>query len=260
MYPEIHIFNSGISTYFLCAVIGFIVCYLLLSSLLLKKYIFRKYIGAYLLSCIGMLLGAKLFGFISRLLSVYHCAGVWKFAYCLKNSGIVYLGGLLGYLIMLKILCIFKNRNWNEISNITTVTIPLFHSFGRIGCFLGGCCYGIKSNSHIAFPYRIVLKDGQWTPRIPIQLMESFFEFILFLVFYFWYRKKSDKQKYDDNQMLDFYLLLYSMWRFIIEFWRGDSERGKFGCFSFSQIISVFIFVFASINILKKRRKLRCKS
>lgn len=257
MYPRIHFLNSDISTYLLCTIVGFLICYFLLNKLLLERHIFRKYNGAYLLSSIGMLLGAKLFGFISKLLYTYNLEKILRFEYSLKKSGIVYLGGLLGYLVMLKILCFFKGRNWNEISSITAVIVPLFHFFGRIGCFFGGCCYGVESDSRIAIPYHIVLKDEPWTNRIPVQLMEAFFELILFVIFYFWYQKKLNKQKEEDNQMLDFYLLLYSIWRFIIEFWRGDVERGKFGWISFSQIVSIFIFVFALISVCIKRRKLK---
>ncbi|WP_370784667.1 prolipoprotein diacylglyceryl transferase [Ruminococcus callidus] len=259
MYPRIHFLNSDISTYLLCTITGFLICYLLLNKLLLERYIFRKYSGAYLLSSIGMLLGAKLFGFISKLLYTYSLEKTLKFEYSLKESGIVYLGGLLGYLVMLKILCFIKDRNWNEISDITAVIVPLFHFFGRIGCFFGGCCYGIESNSCIAIPYRIILKDEQWTNRIPVQLMEAFFELILFVIFYFSYQDILKKQKEGSGRMLLLYLLLYSIWRFVIEFWRGDIERGKIGSLSFSQIISIFILGYILISTCKKWRDSKCE-
>lgn len=259
MYPRIHFLNSDISTYLLCTITGFLICYLLLNKLLLERYIFRKYSGAYLLSSIGMLLGAKLFGFISKLFYTYGLEKTLRFEYSLKKSGIVYLGGLLGYLVMLRVLCFFKDRNWNEISDITAVIVPLFHFFGRIGCFFGGCCYGMESNSCIAIPYRIVLKDEQWTNRIPVQLMEAFFELILFVIFYSWYQNILKKQKEGNDQILILYLLLYSIWRFVIEFWRGDIERGKIGSLSFSQIISIFIFGYVLISTCKKWRDSKCE-
>ena len=259
MYPRIHFLNSDISTYLLCTICGFLFCYLFLNKLLLERYIFRKYSGAYLLSSIGMLLGAKLFGFISKLFYTYGLEKTLRFEYSLKKSGIVYLGGLLGYLVLLRVLCFFKDRNWNEISDITAVIVPLFHFFGRIGCFFGGCCYGMESNSCIAIPYRIVLKDEQWTNRIPVQLMEAFFELILFVIFYSWYQNILKKQKEGNGQILILYLLLYSIWRFVIEFWRGDIERGKIGSLSFSQIISIFIFGYVLISTCKKWRESKCE-
>lgn len=160
---------------------------------------------------------------------------------------------------MLKILCFIKDRNWNEISDITAVIVPLFHFFGRIGCFFGGCCYGIESNSCIAIPYRIILKDEQWTNRIPVQLMEAFFELILFVIFYFSYQDILKKQKEGSGRILLLYLLLYSIWRFVIEFWRGDIERGKIGSLSFSQIISIFILGYILISTCKKWRDSKCE-
>ena len=53
--------------------------------------------------------------------------------------------------------------------------------------------------------------------------------------------KKRKEGKECDNQILVWYLLLYSIWRFIIEFWRGDDVRGVFGWISFSQIICIGI-------------------
>lgn len=250
MYPKIYILDSYIPTYWLCSLIGMAVAILLLNHLLLERLILRKYIGAYLLSCVGLLVGAKCFGFLSKLLGNYAYTGLWEWKDSFLHSGIVYLGGLLGYLGMLRILCCFKERKWNEISNITAIIIPLFHAFGRIGCFFAGCCYGTESNSWIAIPYRIVLTEEQWVNRIPVQLMESAVELCLFVLCYLWYRKKKREGKEQDNQILAWYLLFYSIWRFIIEFWRGDEVRGVFGWVSFSQIIcSTLILIIFNYKI-----------
>lgn len=241
MYPKIHIFNSDIPTYSVCTILGIAISILLLNHLLLERLILRKYISVYLISCIGLMCGAKSFGFLSKLLGTYASIGTWEWKDSFWNSGIVYLGDLIGYLSMLRILCCFKKRNWNEISNITAIIIPLFHVFGRIGCFFGGCCYGAESNSWLAIPYQIVVENGQWVNRIPVQLMESEAELFFFALCYCWYRKKRKGGKECDNQILVWYLLLYSIWRFIIEFWRGDDVRGVFGWISFSQIICIGI-------------------
>ncbi len=255
MYPKIHIFDSDIPTYSTCAIVGFTVSILLLNYLLLERLILRKYIGAYLISSVGLLIGAKCFGFLSKLLGIYAFTGLWEWKESFLTSGIVYYGGLFGYLGMLKILCCFKGRNFNEISNITAIIIPLFHVFGRIGCFFAGCCYGTQSNSWIAIPYRVISQDEQWVNRIPIQLMESAIELFLFMLCYYWYREKRKKEQEYDSRILSYYLLLYSMWRFIIEFWRGDEVRGVFGWISFSQIISILIFIIYIKNIFSKWRK-----
>lgn len=251
-----HILGLSIPVYPICAVVGITVSILILNYLLLERLILRKYIAAYLISCVGLLIGAKCFGFLSKLLGTYFSTGLWEWKGSFLHSGIVYLGGLLGYLGTLRLLCCFKKRNWNEISNITAIIIPLFHSFGRIGCFFGGCCYGKESNSWIAVPYRIALTDGQLVNRIPVQLMESAVELCLFVLCYCWYQKKKNKEKECDNKILLCYLFIYSIWRFIIEFWRGDEVRGVFGWISFSQIVSILLFLICIKVFFSRWRKL----
>lgn len=256
MHPKIYIADSYIPTYLIFAVIGFMISLFFLEHILVKHLIFKKYISVYLYSIAGMLLGAKIFGFISRLFGIYVSEGIWKWGYCFKKSGIVYLGGLLGYLGMIRILCCFKNREWKEICNITALIIPLFHAFGRIGCYFGGCCYGKKSTSFLALPYRNTLFPDNFENRIPVQLMECLVEIFLFILCYIWYKKKEEQDNLRDCHILQGYLLLYSIWRFIIEFWRDDKIRGVFGLISFSQIVSILIIGFVLTIVCRERRKL----
>lgn len=60
-------------------------------------------------------------------------------------------GGLFGALLMVYLICRIRKQNFADLSDILTVGIPLFHCFGRVGCFFAGCCYGVESNSWIAF-------------------------------------------------------------------------------------------------------------
>lgn len=207
--------------------------------------------GICLLSGIGILLGAKAVGFLSRLLGQYAETGMWKWEDSFLQSGIVYYGGLLGFLVMVWLLSHIGNRSWKEIANVTAVIIPLFHAFGRLGCFFGGCCYGKISSSWIAFPYSVA-GETEISSRIPTALLEAGVELILFLLCFFWYRKKKQQKKLWDGQILWSYLLIYSIWRFIIEFWRGDAIRGVFGWVSFSQGISVILFLLCIARIIKE--------
>jgi phosphatidylglycerol:prolipoprotein diacylglycerol transferase len=233
---------------------GFIVSIFLLTYLLFERFILRKYIWVYVISIIDMLIGAKSFGFLCKLLVNYTLTGIWKWEESFFNSGIVYLGGLLGYLAMLRILCCFKERNWLEISDITAVVIPLFHAFGRVGCFLAGCCYGKESYSIISIPYRTVLEDEIGSNRIPVQLMEATFELLVFIILFCIYKKMYANNRLNGILMLA-YLSVYSIWRLIIELFRGDEMRGVFLGISFSQIISLMILICCVLIYLKFRRK-----
>lgn len=251
MYPELQFFHSSVPTYLLCAVLGITVSILLLDHLLLERLILKKYIGVYLVSGIGLLVGAKAFGFLSYLLGQYAVSGILLWKERFFQSGIVYYGGLIGFLGTLWILCHLRSRNWSEIADVTAVIIPLFHTFGRLGCFLGGCCYGKVSDCWIAFPYRIAA-EPEIQNRVPTALLEAGVEFLLFLLCLLWYQKKKRQNRLCDGQILLYYLVIYAAWRFIIEFWRGDTIRGVFVWISFSQIVSVWVFI---LCITKKFRE-----
>ena len=92
------------------------------------------------------------------------------------------------------------------------ITVPLGHGFGRIGCLMAGCCHGLPSDHGVYFHnlgYR----------AIPTQLYEAIFLFALSAVLWFLVKRFP-------SAGLGVYLTAYGIWRFFIEFWRGD-ERGK---------------------------------
>jgi phosphatidylglycerol:prolipoprotein diacylglycerol transferase len=117
--------------------------------------------------------------------------------------------------------------------------MPIGQAFGRIGCYFNGCCYGARSDSWIAIPYII---GGVHTKVIPTQFIESLFCLLLGIAFLVW---KTEKQ----GLYTFIYFISYAVFRFIIEFYRGDNIRGIWLGLSTSQLISigiiiVFIYVF----------------
>jgi phosphatidylglycerol:prolipoprotein diacylglycerol transferase len=250
MYPEINILGTSIPTYLLCVGLGLIVSIKLLCSLLVEKECLKKYINVLTLSFIGLFLGARLFGILSRLLSIYQETGKWN-CYDSLNSGIVYLGGLLGYLLTFQLLCKIKQIKTSEVNDILAVIIPLFHSFGRIGCYFGGCCYGKISSSLIAVPYKILRESELWEYRIPTQLFESLVEILIFVMMYKLYRKQQGIVS-QHKGLLTIYLFAYSIWRFIIEFFRGDSIRGVYFKLSFSQYVCILLLIYlCAVKVVK---------
>lgn len=242
MHQYFNILGSEIPSYSVFAGIGLIAAFELTEYLMLQKLILRKYTKFIVLSLIGLIVTARGFGILSKGLDNLFCYGRFDIENSIKNSGIVYYGGLIGYITMLAVLCRLKKYEFKEVSNIIAVSIPLFHMFGRIGCFFAGCCYGMKSSAIISIPYRIG-NGGEWTNRIPVQLLEAGFELLLFLLNAYLYKSKCRNNAEKDGKLLYLYLFLYSIWRFIIEFWRGDELRGVYGMLSFSQIISVIILI-----------------
>jgi phosphatidylglycerol:prolipoprotein diacylglycerol transferase len=162
-------------------------------------------------------------------------------------GGSVFYGGLFGGLLVGYFIS-KNNSTYRRFFDIGATSMPLFHFFGRIGCFLGGCCYGIESN--IGFIYRInPIVEANNVRRFPVQLLEALFDIILFFLLN--YLLKSGKFK---NKILYVYLAIYSVGRFFLEFFRGDAYRGIWFTLSTSQIISILIIFVLIIKFYGERR------
>ena len=155
------------------------------------------------------------------------------------------LGGLLGGFIYLKI------QKWDVgfWSDLVAPGIPLFHFFGRIGCFLGGCCFGKECSIGFTYKYSFI-PEANGVVRFPIQLVEAGFNLILFFILN--NMLKNSKAK---NRLLCVYLLSYAPIRFILEFYRGDTLRGIWYGLSTSQWISLLIIIITTIYLIFCKKK-----
>ena len=209
-----------------------------------------------IISLAGLLAGAKLFGAISYATHLYQRGETITLVRVFKESGIVFYGGLLGYFLTFWILSKFFLPRRRLGRDIVAVTTPLFHGVARIGCYLGRdyndfnelvwhpCCYGIKMEDS-AFCAHF------WDHRLPVQLFEAAFNFILFAVLLILFlREKKDERR---GRMVYLYLIAYAVFRFIIEFFRGDAVRGGFGVFSFSQVVSLLILFWLIVFLISRK-------
>lgn len=222
-----------------------------------KKYNLSQSLKFLFISLLGMGFGAKFFGYLT---GIYRAIGLETSITIetLKDTGIVYYGGLIGLLITYSILLHTKKCFLDSNAlDVLAVCIPLFHSVARIGCFLSGCCYGRESSSILAMNYETIIEGATNTAhRIPVQLVESAFEFVLFLLL-FALIKQTDWRK---KHILLCYLTIYSIGRFFLEFLRGDIRRGLIRNVSFSQCISVLVWILLIGNHIKAHNKYKIKN
>ncbi len=194
------------------AIIGFLLAFAVCKILLKRKnQPFKNMVLGLPFFLLGGILIAKFFGILSFLIYCKTAELNVDFLYILKNSGWVFFGGMLGFFgayLMLK-----KHLPYID-ADVLAVTFPLFHSVARIGCYFVGCCYG---------------------KVLPVQLIESFLVFCIFLVLLYLHLKNK-------KGLLPLYILLYSVVRFFTEFLRGDEIRGVY-ILSFSQWISIILIV-----------------
>lgn len=207
---------------------------------------------------IGLLIGAKLMYFITKLPNIIAHFDV--FVELIKVSpisaaayafgGLVFYGGLIGAFLGVYRYCYHFKVSLTGFIDIYAPFIPLVHGFGRIGCFLAGCCYGKEYHGFgsIQFPYNELVPELCEVPRVPVQLIEAGLNFIMFGVLFFLLRRKKMKP----GQLLGIYLLYYTIARYFLEMLRGDIIRGGVGIFSTSQLISLLLLPIGIILVRGK--------
>lgn len=250
MFPGFTLFGKFIGSYAICTLAGiFTACPLAIWRCKKRGGDDISMIFIFLFGAIGVFVGMHLlFGItnISYWGELFKATGFIDFfkRVGLVFGGGVFYGGLIGGLIAGAISIKVQKLSAQVYCDCAAFAIPLFHMFGRIGCFLGGCCYGKESEYGITFTNSLV-EAANGVPRVPVQLYEAAFELALFAVLFILEHKGVMK-----GRLLALYLLTYPVGRFILEFWRGDEYRGFIFGLSTSQFISIFIFAGAALYFI----------
>ena len=237
------IFGREVKMYGICIAVGILVCLVVFFIYTKQKKmpaIMQDF--SFFVAIIAIVAGFA-FGVLYQSVYIWISEGVFTY------SGITVMGGLIGgaaafiiaYFVGGKLYFTGNNlglhkREFNKILLVAPCCITVAHAFGRLGCLCAGCCYGIESNTG----FTLYIHGAN---RIPVQLYESIFLFVLFAVLSVLYFKRC-------NILMQIYLIAYGIWRSIIEYYRGDvSERGFFlGLFP-SQWQSI-LFVAAGVGLL----------
>ena len=250
MLPSFFLFGKEISMYALMSVIG----------LLLAGFVFCRGIAKageddneailfLLVLCGGILLGGTLlfgitnFARIPLLWNADSPRAFWE-AFASIFGGMVFYGGLIGAFLFGSFYIRWRRLDRALYMDQAALFAPLFHAFARVGCFFGGCCYGIPSRIGFCAVGNTVTDIGK-IRRFPVQLLESALNLILAAFIYSLLRRKRLK-----GRLCYLYLALYAGIRFFDELLRGDAVRGFLFGLSTSQWISIGIEFFACTMLL----------
>ncbi len=148
-------------------------------------------------------------------------------------SGFVFYGGVIGAAIGLYIYSKVKKMDFLTLTDIVVPGLPFGHIFGRIGCFFNGCCYGkacsCEWGCYCAHTGNPAIDN---VLRHPTQLYEA--TALIFITYLVW--KASRKW---EAKALPTYLISYGVWRFLVEFIRGDNRGLQIGGLWISQWVSI---------------------
>ena len=245
--------SFGVPAMGFCVLVGAILAVLL--SWFLRKRSALDWNGEF----VDAIISAVLLGFVGmKILYWIVTPGVFKDAFSngffkglleLLMSGMVFYGGLIGGLLGIVLVARKKKKNFFEFTDLMAPCFCVAHAFGRIGCLLVGCCYGVATGETTQFglcTYNGVcaVKYLDGTMRLPAPLLETIFLLLLCVVLVLIFRKEKHL-----GTVTGWYLILYAIWRFVIEMVRGDAARGKYGPLYTSQWISIAILI-AGVVIL----------
>lgn len=180
------------------------------------------------------------------------------------NGGLTYYGGLIAASAFG--LWFLKRERFPILKacDMAGMTIPLGLFFGRIGCFLGGCCFGTPTDhfSGVSFPAWSAASVSQWragmlsepyVPSLPVhpaQLYESLGSLAIAAAMMLWLHPRK---KFDGEVFLVF-LGAYAALRFVLEFFRAD-DRGAVLGLSTSQWIGVAVVAVVAFVWVKLRSR-----
>ena len=239
MFPYFDVFGRIIGSYGLMAVVGILATSLYVFSVNKKRIKSDDLLHIILLSAIGAIVGATLMYAIVNLpagIATFQKDGNWLNLFTFLFTGMVFYGGIIGGIAALVIYCKKYRISLKLVFGVVTPGIPLFHVFGRIGCFMAGCCWGIPVHWGIAFEHSPVAPNH--VHLLPIQLIEAAFNFLLFIGLHIFTTKSRSENRW---RTFPLYVICYCIGRFTLEFFRGDTIRGV-ALLSTSQWIALALF------------------
>lgn len=239
MYPDTIILGMGM--YEICVAVAMLVGLILADrmaihsrfSVALQRHLILSIVVAVIVGFFGAVLFQATYNFIDVVreglqkgmsFSAAWELGTESFAF----KGMTFYGGFLFGAAAFLLYWFFVGKwtklgdetvaKFNELSDIAGCIMPLVHGIGRLGCFFAGCCHGAETDAW----YGVVMDGGK---VVPIQLFEAIFLFLLAGAAFYAYGKGRKKIPHFPA-IFPCYLIIYGIWRFLIEFARAD-DRGQ---------------------------------
>ena len=173
---------------------------------------------------------------------------IWK-------GGLVFYGGFFGAIILSYAFLRYRRAPFMKYFDILFSYTGLGYAIHRAGgCFMAGCCYGRPTDLFWGIAFRDtrsqVPRELLGVKLHPTQLYEALSGLIIFLlILSFRGRKKHD------GDIAAFFLVMYGVNRFFIEFFRGGAGRELLGPLTVAQVISIVTILLGGLIFLGVRRK-----
>lgn len=180
------------------------------------------------------------------------------------KGGLMFYGGLGGAIVAIALFSSLARKSFWAMLDLAALALPLGHAFGRVGCFLNGCCYGRVTQSFLGVrypagsePWHAQVAQGllprsasQSLPVVPSQLVEALLNLAIFAALLALARRRPRRLAISGT-----YLVSYAFVRFFTETLRSD-PRMAVGPFTISQFICLLVLA-AGVAFLVASRGMR---
>jgi phosphatidylglycerol---prolipoprotein diacylglyceryl transferase len=282
MFPElfkIPYTSFSINTYGFLLAVAFLLGLLLMARLAARDGLGKQRVidlGLWVLA--ASLIGSKALMVIAEWDSTYRDNPSQIFTLDFLRSGGVYYGGFIAAVIASVIAMRYYKLPWWRTADAFAPGVILGQAIGRLGCFSAGCCwgkpttgwygvhFGEKGHEITGVPTTVnhlaEIQRNVWAERLadhggllaplklhPTQLYEVGAALLILVALLLIHRRRRF-----EGQVILAYAMLYSVARFIIEYWRDD-PRGEIFGLSTSQFIAIVLFVGALATFIYRLRK-----
>jgi len=149
------------------------------------------------------------------------------------QGGLVFLGGALLAAGTTLLFARRKRLDLGLVADVLAPSVSIAHVFGRLGCFMVGCCYGKAWPGGVHFPpdsvaytellgkHTVIVGDAATYGMHPTQLYEAAGELCVFVALLWLWRRR-----HAPGTIALAYAFGYGLIRFTVEIFRGDAVRG----------------------------------
>lgn len=248
MYPELlRIGSFVISSFGLMVALAFLAGYWIASLEFKRKKLADKLLGnILLLSMLGGIGGAKLMYIFENVpLSDFISS---PFTHIFSRGGLTFYGGFIGAVLLFWILTIKNKVSFFKVMDAITPALAIGHSIGRVGCFLVGDDYGIKSD----VPWAVAFPKGLPPTTDPVHPTQVYEVILMGLIFFvLWKLRKRDTP---DGWLFSILIILAGIERFLIEFIRNTTPS-PIPDLSIAQLIAIGLIVIGILKIISTKNK-----
>ena len=236
------IMSFEIRWYSLAYILGIVFGWLLCKKIFIQKSdISEKFDDFVTYLIIGIIVGGRLgyvifYNFDYYISNIFDIFKVWQ-------GGMSFHGGLLG--IIIASILFAKKNNQNPLLYMDQVALvaPIGIFFGRIANFINSELYGIPTD----VSWSVIFIQIDNLSRHPSQLYEAVLEGIILFIILIYFRKKNYLKK--PGLISGLFLIFYSIFRFLVEFFRVPDEHLGYLIFDLSmgQVISMIFLIIGTI-------------